>query len=203
MQRKQEFICKSYDEAMKLAVTYFHISEEKIFLSVLEENENEVKVEALVDINLALEGKKYIEAILNAMNIEYQLEIRTIKDSNGDEKEIHYNIHSSENPLLIGNKGKTLEAIHVLVRNLLQTYTKADLVVNVDCGDYKNHRKHQLEVLATKTAKEVAKTKVAVKLNPMTSYERRIIHSKLAEWKDVYTESEGEGQDRAIVIKPR
>lgn len=203
MQRKQEFICKTYDEAMQLAVTYFHISEEKIFLSVLEENENEVKVEALVDINLALEGKKYIEAILNTMNIEYQLEIRTLKDANGDEKEIHYNIHSSENPLIIGNKGKTLEALQILVRNLLQTYTKADLVVNVDCGDYKNHRKHQLEVLATKTAKEVAKTKVAVKLNPMTSYERRIIHAKLAEWKDVYTESEGEGQDRAIVIKPR
>ena len=89
------------------------------------------------------------------------------------------------------------------VAQVLTGKVKPTWTPNVDCGDYKNHRKHQLEVLATKTAKEVAKTKVAVKLNPMTSYERRIIHSKLAEWKDVYTESEGEGAERAIVIKPR
>ena len=203
MQRKQEFICSSYEDGMNLAVTYFHINEEKIFLSVLEEKENEMRVEALVDINLALEGKKYLEAILTTMGIEYQLEIRTIKGPDGNEKEIHYNIHSAENPILIGNHGKTLEALQILVRDLLQNYTREDLIVNVDCGDYKSHRKHQLEILATKTAKEVARTKVQVKLNPMTSYERRIIHSKLADWKDVYTESEGEGADRAIVIKPK
>ena len=65
MQRKQEFICKTLDEGMELAVSYFHLSEEKIFLNILEENEDGFKVEALVDINLALEGKKYIESILH------------------------------------------------------------------------------------------------------------------------------------------
>lgn len=200
MQRRQEFICKNLEEATKLAVNYFHLSEEKIFLTVLEENADEVKVEALLDINLALEGKKYLESILNNMGIDdFQLEVRSLNN----ETEIHYNIHSSSNPLLIGAHGKTLEALQILVRNLLQTYTKEDLIVNVDCGDYKAHLKYQLEVLATKTAKEVARTKVAVKLKPMSSYERRIIHNKLSEWRDVYTESEGEGQDRAIVVKPR
>jgi spoIIIJ-associated protein len=199
MQRKQEFIGKNYDDVMQMAITYFHISEEKIFLSILEENENELKAEALVDINLALEGKKYLEAILNCMGIEYHLEVRSLNN----ETEIHYNIHSNENPLLIGVKGRTLEALQTLVRNLLQTYSKEDLVVNVDCGDYKSHRKYQLEVLATKTAKEVLRTKTPVKLQAMSSYERRIIHSKLADWRDVYTESEGEGLERAIVIKPR
>ena len=104
---------------------------------------------------------------------------------------------------MIGVKGKTLEALQTLIRNLLQTYTKDQLVVNVDIGDYREHRKHQLEVLSTKVAKEVVKTKVPVKLKPMSSYERRIIHNKLSEWRDVYTESEGEGSERAIVIKPK
>lgn len=198
MQRKQEFICKSLDEAMALAVNYFHLSEEKIFLDVLEETSEEMRVEALVDINLALEGKRYLEAMLQAMNINYQLEVRS-----PNENEIYYNIHTEENPLLIGVKGKTLDAIQILVRNLLQTYTKENLIVNVDIGDYREHHKYQLEVLATKTAKEVAKTKIAVKLKPMTSFERRIIHNKLSEWRDVYTESEGEGAERAIVIKPK
>ena len=199
MQRKQEFICKNLDEGMELAVSYFHISEEKIFLNILEENEDSMKVEALVDINLALEGKKYLESILRTMNIEYQLEVRCLNN----EHEIYYNIHTNENPLLIGVKGKTLEALQTLIRNLLQTYTKDQLVVNVDIGDYREHRKHQLEVLSTKVAKEVVKTKVPVKLKPMSSYERRIIHNKLSEWRDVYTESEGEGSERAIVIKPK
>ena len=199
MQKKQEFICKNLDEGIELAVKFFHLSEEKIFLNVLEENENEMKVEALVDINLALEGKRYIESILQAMNIEYQLEVRSLNN----EHEIYYNVHTNENPLLIGIKGKTLEALQTLVRNLLQIYTKEQLVVNVDIGDYREHRKHQLEILSTKVAKEVVKTKVPVKLKPMSSYERRIIHNKLSEWRDVYTESEGEGTERAIVIKPK
>ena len=199
MQKKQEFICKNLNEGMELAVKFFHLSEEKIFLNVLEENENEMKVEALVDINLALEGKRYIESILQAMNIEYQLEVRSLNN----EHEIYYNVHTNENPLLIGIKGKTLEALQTLVRNLLQIYTKEQLVVNVDIGDYREHRKHQLEILSTKVAKEVVKTKVPVQLKPMSSYERRIIHNKLSEWRDVYTESEGEGTERAIVIKPK
>ena len=199
MQRKQEFICKTLDEGMELAVSYFHLSEEKIFLNILEEDENGYKVEALVDINLALEGKKYLESILQAMGLTYQLEVRSLNN----ETEIHYNIHTDENPLLIGAHGKTLDALQVLVRNLLQTYTKELLVVNVDVGGYRENRKHQLEVLATKIAKEVAKTKVPVKLKPMSSYERRIIHNKLSEWRDVYTESEGEGTERCLVIKPK
>ena len=199
MQRKQEFICKTLDEGMELAVSYFHLSEEKIFLNILEEDEDGFKVEALVDINLALEGKKYIESILQAMGLTYQLEVRSLNN----ETEIYYNIHTDENPLLIGVKGKTLDALQVLVRNLLQTYSKELVVVNVDVGSYRENRKHQLEVLATKIAKEVAKTKVPVKLKPMSSYERRIIHNKLSEWRDVFTESEGEGSDRCLVIKPK
>lgn len=199
MQRRQEFMCKNYEEGMQLAVDFFHLSEEKIFISVLEESDDEMRIEALVDFDLALEGKKYIESILQAMNIEYQLEVRSLNN----ESEIHYNIHTNENPLLIGVKGKTLEALQTVVRNLLQSYTKENIVVNVDVGDYREHRIHQLEILATKTAKEVAKSGVAVKLKPMTAYERRIIHNKLSDWRDVYTESEGEGQDRAIVVKPK
>ncbi len=73
----------------------------------------------------------------------------------------------------------------------------------VDIGGYKANRKKQLEILATKTAKEVARTKVAVKLDPMNAYERRIIHTKLAEWRDVITKSEGEKNKRYLVIRPK
>ena len=76
-------------------------------------------------------------------------------------------------------------------------------ILTLDIGSYRANRIHQLEILATKTAKSVAKTKIAVKLDPMNSFERRVIHEKLSDWRDVYTESEGEGEERAIVIKPK
>ncbi|MCR5113413.1 MAG: hypothetical protein K6A63_05705 [Acholeplasmatales bacterium] len=199
MQKKVEFIAKTQEEAQAEAVKRLHLSSDKIFVNVLGELPEGLNCEALVDVNLTLEGKKYLEGILNALNIGYQIEARSV---NGEEQ-IHYIIDSYENSLLIGVKGKTLEALQVLVRNLISTYTKDHIITTLDIGGYKSNRARQLEILATKTAKEVAKTKVAVKLQPMSSFERRIIHEKLTEWRDVYTESEGEGENRAIVIKPK
>ncbi len=199
MQKKVEFIAKTQEDAISEAVKKLHISSDKIFINVLGELPEGLNCEALVDVNLTIEGKKYLEGILNALNIGYQIEARSV---NGEEQ-IHYIIDSYENSLLIGVKGRTLEALQILLRNLISTYTRDHIVTTLDIGGYKSNRARQLEILATKTAKEVSKTKVAVKLQPMTSFERRIIHEKLSEWRDVYTESEGEGEERAIVIKPK
>lgn len=196
MQKKIEIQASSLLEATQIAVAKIHVSEEKLFLNEIGEN----TYEALLDVNLALEGRKYLESILNSMGIEqFNIEVRTI----GQESEIHYVIDSSENPLLIGTKGHTLEALQTLIKNLIGSYTKDYIVVTLDIGSYRANRIHQLEILATKTAKSVAKTKIAVKLDPMNSFERRVIHEKLSDWRDVYTESEGEGEERAIVIKPK
>src|SRR5690606_3882923 len=110
---------------------------------------------------------------------------------------------SQFNPLLIGNRGRTIEALQTLVRQVISKYSDEHLICTVDVGGYKEKRKLQLEILATKTAKEVARTKIEAKLDPMNSYERRIIHAKLADWRDVYTESVGEEPNRSVVIKPR
>ncbi len=196
MQKKIEIQASSLQEATSLAVAKLHVSEDKIFLNEINDN----TYEALLDVNLALEGRKFLDSILRTMGIDnYNIEVRTI----GQEEEIHYVIDSLENPLLIGSKGRTLEALQTLLKNLIGSYTKEHIVITLDIGSYRANRIHQLEILATKTAKSVAKTKISVKLDPMNSFERRIIHEKLAEWRDVYTESEGEGESRAIVIKPK
>lgn len=192
MQRKIDIEATSEEEALKISVEKLHISADKIFINNLGDN----KYEALVDVDLALEGKRYLEGILNAIGLQYQIEVRR-----SGEEEINYVIESDHNPLLIGVKGKTLESLSLLIKNLLGTYTKEKLIVSLDIGNYRANRIRQLEILATKTAKEVARTKVDVKLNAMNSFERRVIHEKLSEWHDVYTESEGEGEERAIVIK--
>ncbi|HRF70330.1 MAG: hypothetical protein K2P14_04975 [Anaeroplasmataceae bacterium] len=198
MQKKVEIIAENQEQALAEAVKKLHLSSDKIFINVLGELPEGLNCEALVDVNLTLEGKRYLENILKSFNIGYQIEARSVGDS-----QIYYNIDSNENPLLIGVKGKTLDALQILVRTLISTYTKDKIITTLDIGAYKSNRAHQLEILATKTAKEVAKTKISVRLQPMNSYERRVIHEKLSEWRDVYTESEGEGENRAIVIKAK
>lgn len=199
MQKKVEIIASTTQEAMQLAVEKLHIPSDKIFINILGELPSGLNCEALVDVNLTLEGKRYLEGILKALGVGYQLEARSIND----ETEIHYMINSNENPLLIGKEGKTLEAIQTLVRTIVSMYTKDRVVTTLDIGSYKINRNQQLEILATKTAKEVARTGISVRLKPMNSYERRVIHEKLSEWRDVFTESEGEGADRCLVIKPK
>jgi len=195
MEKKINITATSYEEAMTVAVNELHISSENIFINTIDEAKNQY--EALVDVNLALEGKKYLEGVLKNFGVDYQIEVRTI----GGEKEIHYVIESSENPVLIGVKGKTLDSLSLLLKNLIASYTKEKIIVSLDIGNYRANRTRQLEILATKTAKEVARTGIDVKLKPMNSFERHVIHEKLSEWHDVYTESEGEGENRAIVIK--
>ena len=73
----------------------------------------------------------------------------------------------------------------------------------IDVNDYKSNRRKRLEKTAKYTAKEVAKTKIEAHLEPMNSYERRIIHNILTNSKDVITESEGEEPNRHVVIKPK
>ena len=97
MQKRIEIDATSYEEALELAVEKLHVSSDRLFLNEISEN----KYEALLDVSLALEGKKYVESILNNLGVDYNIEVRTL---NG-ESELHFIVDSSENPLLIGIKG--------------------------------------------------------------------------------------------------
>ena len=193
---------KTTDEALKKAVEILKVSPDKIKLNVLKETKgfsgfgSNTNYEAVVNVELGLEGKNYLDHITSSLGLEAFIEMKTIS-----ENEFAYNINSNQNGLLIGKDGKTLSALQTLVRSYLQSFTPMNLLISIDCGNYNANRKKHLEILATKTAKEVAKTKIEARLDSLNAYERRIVHAKLAEWNDVYTVSEGEGEERSLIIK--
>lgn len=203
--KKVEFEAKNLTEAERIAPELLKVPLDKIKFTVLKEKKgilgigSSILYQAQIDVNLALEGKSYIESIIQGLGIDIKMELRTQAEG----KEIYYHIFSDENALLIGRRGNTLRSLQYLVRSYLNNFTEEFVIVNIDIGNYNENRIKQLEILATKTAKEVAQTKIEVKLDPMNGYERRIIHTKLSEWRDVVTESVGEGEDRSIIIKPR
>lgn len=205
MTKRIEFEAKSIKEAEEIAIKEFNVPLEYIKISVIKEKKGILGIgsstlyEALLEINLAFEGKKYLENLYKALEVEVITEFRTSDEG----REIAYNIQSDENALIIGFEGRTLNAAQILLRNYLSKLSDGSVRVTLDIAGYKDNRKRQLEILATKVAKEVAFSGVEARLDPMNSYERRIIHTKLAEWRDVYTESEGTGEERAIIVKPK
>ena len=194
---------KTLEEAYEKAEIELKATRDQIDFVVEEQRKllsKKYKVTASLKIDYPIKGLEYLKAILEALEIKAIVEMR--KKAN---KEIKYVITSDDNPILIGKGGKTLEAIQILLRNVVNAGAEEEeqYKVSVDCGGYKESRAKRLEILATKTAKEVAQSKVEAHLEPMNSFERRIVHAKLADWRDVYTESEGDGKDRHIVIKPK
>jgi spoIIIJ-associated protein len=204
MLKKVEFEAKTLTEAERTASELLRIQPDKIKLTVLKEKKGLLGIgasatyEATPNVNLALEGKAYLEGIIQAIGVEAKMELRTVNDG----AEIYYHVESNHNAILIGRDGRTLLAIQFMLRNYLNIFIDGHIVISLDIGNYNENRRKQLEILATKTAKEVAQTRIAVKLDPMNAFDRRIVHTKLAEWRDVTTESEGEGDERALVIKP-
>ena len=194
---------KNIEEIKNKAVEYFNEPLDKMTIEIKSEKRGFLglgtSVTALVSLNInpMTEGLNYLKTMLDMMNIEAKVEMITNK------KEVKYNIYSDNNSLLIGKGGRTLDAIQYITRCILASYSDERILCMVDVGEYKQKRKTQLEILATKMAREVARTKVPIRLDPMNSYERRIVHTKLSEWRDVYTESVGDEPNRCLVIKSR
>ena len=108
---------------------------------------------------------------------------------------------SSNNSLLIGKDGKNLKALEQLVRAYVSNNWNNSLKIILNVENYREKRIQALERLAIKVAREVRNTKVDVELENMNSFERRIIHNKLVNFKGVSTVSVGEEPNRHIVIK--
>ena len=141
--------------------------------------------------------KEYLSKTIELMGIEANIEVKL------REKIIIIAVYSKENQLLIGKNGKTIDAIRTVLKQAIYKEIGMYPRVNLDIGDYKKKKEHRIERTAKQIARDVAKSKVEAKLDPMNSYERRIVHSALNDNKYVTTESAGVEPERYIIIKPK
>lgn len=116
---------------------------------------------------------------------------------------VDINIKLEEPQILIGERGQTLFEIQRLLRTVLNKRLQEIFYLNLDINDYKKKKIEYLKGLAKDLADEAVLTREERILSPMPAYERRIIHTELAQRQDVSTEGQGEGFDRHVVIKPR
>ena len=106
-----------------------------------------------------------------------------------------------ETGLLIGKKGETLLSIQTVLSVLLKQKTGEWNRVVANVGDYREKEESYLKDLAASTAQRAIETKEPQNLYNLKAWQRRVVHMALAENKDIVTESQGEGDDRFLVIK--
>lgn len=138
---------------------------------------------------------KYLSNVLTALGVE-NFRVDTIL--NGET--VYLDIVGEKLGVVIGRRGETLDALQYLTILASNKTEESYCRISVDCNGYRAKRRETLEALAEKTAHRVLKQGRRITLEPMNPYERRIIHSKVAEIEGVYSHSTGEEPFRKVVI---
>ena len=199
---KKVFSGKTKEEAINKAKEELQELEENLFIKEIGESKaglfksKKIEIEVIEKREVVKYIKDYLIQILSNMGFNVNIEIKNKEDFP------KYIIFSDNDSLLIGKNGKNLKALSILVSQHLNNELGRNYKFNIDVNEYKVKREKSLERLAKNIAREVRSTKVEAKLDSMNSYERRIIHNILTNFKGVYTESEGEEPNRYVVIKP-
>ena len=139
--------------------------------------------------------KEFLKKIGALMGITVDMEITDIEGI------FNITLVSDNNAILIGKDGKTLNAMQTLVRQSVRSGSGMNIKINLDVSNYKLKKMKNIERLVRQIAKEVKETKLNVSLEPMNSYERRLVHTIIGEYPELETESTGEGKDRHVTIK--
>ncbi len=196
---KYVFQSKSQKDLLEKALKELNVSENEVFTRESEEKSGLFSKKYTIEVvklsDAAEIGKDMLIELLDGLGMKVKVE------SEISNKTIKYEIHSQNNSLLIGKRGHILDSIQVYIRQAL--YNALDFYINVqvDVENYKEKQNYFLEKKVKKIARDVTLSKSEVKLDPMNSYERKIIHSALQGFKYVKTESEGQEPNRYIVIK--
>lgn len=199
--KKYEFSGKTYEEAVNTAKIELQELEDQLIIKEKETKtglfNKKVTIEVIRKAEILDFVKEYIKELTKNIGINVNLEVKKREDF------INITLYADNNSILIGKNGKNMDALTTVIRQVILTETGEFYKFTLDVNDYKEKKQEHLIRLAKTTAREVGKTKIEAKLDPMNSFERRLIHTALVDNKYVTTESVGEEPNRCIVIKPR
>ena len=212
---------KTVEEAIQKALEQLGVSREEVEVTVVKEGrhgilglgaeEAAVRVRSLAmapekETDVAEAAKGVLEALLAQMGLVASVVSQTkppVEAGKGGSPVIALDITGDDLGILIGRRGQTLVALQYVVRLILAHQVKAWVPVVIDVEGYKQRRYEALQALALRVAEQVKARERAFALEPMSAYERRIIHLTLAGDPGVTTESTGEGEVRKVVIMPK
>ena len=200
-----EVCSKTVDEAIAEALEKLNATKDEVKITVLDAGAKgflglgakPARILAEVVFNPEDKAARFIREIAAAMGVSVETETE-LRDKN-----LYINLSGPNMGVFIGKRGQTLDSLQYLV-NLAINKGKGNYIsVTLDSENYRQRRKETLESLSMGIAKKVKSTQRPVSLEPMSSNERRIIHSALQNDKYVNTHSEGEEPFRNVVVSPK
>jgi len=195
---------KSVEEAIKAALDELGCDINDVSVEIVEEASKRLlgfmgNRPAVVKVSLRekpeMEALKVVEDLLQRMKIDYQIE--KVEWDNGVTR---INIVGNDMGLLIGRKGETLNALQFIAGLMLNRKREEKIRIVLDVEDYRKKREQSLESLALRLSEKVKQTQKNVIMRPMSSQERRIVHTILQEDPQLVTYSMGEEPNRKVVI---
>jgi len=191
--KNKEELLNSFLSENNLNLDEIYLKEEETEAKLFKSKKVILEIVKKTDVKAYL--KEYIKTLGTNMGLTINAEIR--------EKEDHYEIMliSDNNNILIGKDGKTLNAIQLLLHQSLNNQVGFNIHVTVDVSNYKDKKVKRIEREVKRIMREVEKTKIEAKLDPMNSYERRLVHTIVSENPNLETESFGESPNRYTVIR--
>lgn len=164
----------------------------KIKVTVQEEEKEEFDQEDGVAI-----AKEALENILSLISME-----ATVHAEQEDGK-ISLKIEGDKSGLLIGRKGRTLDALQFIVNKIVNKALDRKMQVEVDSENYRARRKEVLVQMALKMGEKAKRIKKPVTTSPLNPHDRRIIHLALREDDELDTKSRGDGVLKKVLIIPK
>lgn len=198
MEKSIEMKAGNVDLAVERALEELNVSRDNVEVEVLAKGGLFSKAQVRVTVKeTAVERmNKFINGVLEHMGLVSHAAVTE------ENNVVYVQIHGDDSSAAIGYRGETLDALQYLAMTYINE-NKVELKrVVVDCEDYRERRKAALTALALRLAEKSVRLRRKIELEPMNPFERRVIHSALADGKIATTQSEGEDMNRHIVIVP-
>lgn len=189
----------SVDLAVEKALAELGAERDRVQVEVLAKGGLFQRAEVRVTLKetVADAAAEFVNGVLSAMRLSSRAEA---EERDG---EIMLDIEGQDSGAAIGYRGEVLDAIQFLTRTYINQEKNSSAKIVVDCENYRAKRRDTLVALANRLAEKAYRTRRKVSLEPMNPFERRIIHSALADSEIAETHSEGEDAARHIVIVPK
>ena len=195
----RKYTAKTLEECLKEAAADLQVEEKDIKYVIEEEKKGLFVKKVTIAVEETSDVIEFIEEYIKDIcrNLGMDCSVKTFYRDDV----IKVLLETNKNSVLIGKNGACLQSLNELTKLAVSSNFSKKYKILLDVGGYKDKKYFKVISIAKRCAKEVLKTHIDVKLDPMTPDERKKIHNALSTWKNIKTESVGDGKLRAIVIK--
>lgn len=195
---------QNVDVAIEAALHELQTTKENVEVCIIDEGKKGLfglfgTKPAIVRVQLKIDPitavKEYLQTLVQHMGVSTTIEVLN------KNRVIEINITGENVAKLIGKRGQTLNALQLLTQLAANKLIAQHVTVFINVGHYREQRRQILIKLASRLADQVVKTNKTVKLEPMPSFERKIVHHTLSKDRRVSTYSEGNEPNRYVVIE--